>query len=81
MLVPVRCPDFGESQAKVGVWMAGVGMPVVRGEPLVDVVLPGLCWSVAAPVDGRIREIRSQNRALVTAGEILGWLECDTEAS
>jgi hypothetical protein len=75
MRVPIVCPDFGESAVRVGVWMASEGLPVVAGEPLLDLVLPGLSWTVSAPRDGRLVQIRLQDRAPATAGEVLGWLD------
>jgi pyruvate/2-oxoglutarate dehydrogenase complex dihydrolipoamide acyltransferase (E2) component len=80
MRVPIVCPELGESRVRVGVWSAAVGTTVVQGEPLVDVVLPGLCWTVAAPRDGRLVEICVRDRATLSGGDVLGWLASGDES-
>ncbi len=75
MRVPIVCPDFGESDVRIGVWMASEGMAVVSGEPLLDLVLPGLVWTVTAPGDGRLVQIRRQDRAPPPpARSWVGWI-------
>ena len=74
---PILLPDLGagDEPIHVSTWLVDLEEPVELGERLVDVLIPGISFSVASPTAGRLIKIERPSNSLVKAGEVLGWLE------
>jgi pyruvate/2-oxoglutarate dehydrogenase complex dihydrolipoamide acyltransferase (E2) component len=76
-LIPITLPDLGAGTEaiRVSTWLVDVGETVDPGERLVDVLIPGVSFSVAAPTGGRLIAIERTTDCRVQHGEVLAWLE------
>ncbi len=75
--VAVPLPDLrtaGEP-VRVSAWFVEVGDEVEAGEPILEVVTPGVTCDVCAPVPGRISRIVKDLDAAVRPGEVVAWVE------
>lgn len=79
MRIPIIIPDslFSEERLRLGEWLVDVGDSVDAGECLAELICPGLAIDLPAPASGVIAELIRQPEHLVTAGEVLGWLETE----
>jgi pyruvate/2-oxoglutarate dehydrogenase complex dihydrolipoamide acyltransferase (E2) component len=70
-------PDLGTGTApvRVSAWFVEVGDDVEAGEPILEIVIPGVTSDVCSPVTGRISRILKDIDALVHPGEIVAWVE------
>ena len=77
MTVEVKVPQLPESvtDATLVSWHKTPGQAVIRDENLVDLETDKVVLEVPAPVSGVIKEIRIQNGANVTSGELLATIE------
>jgi 2-oxoglutarate dehydrogenase E2 component (dihydrolipoamide succinyltransferase) len=77
MTIDVKVPQLPESvtDATLVSWHKTPGQAVARDENLVDLETDKVVLEVPAPVSGVIKEIRIQNGATVTSGELLATLE------
>ena len=77
MTVDVKVPQLPESvtDATLVAWHKTPGQTVKRDENLVDLETDKVVLEVPAPVSGVVKEIRIQNGATVTSGELLAILE------
>jgi len=77
MTVDVKVPQLPESvtDATLVSWHKTPGEAVKRDENLVDLETDKVVLEVPAPVSGIVQEIRIQNGATVTSGELLAILE------
>ncbi|MDH3511572.1 MAG: 2-oxoglutarate dehydrogenase complex dihydrolipoyllysine-residue succinyltransferase [Gammaproteobacteria bacterium] len=77
MTIDVKVPQLPESvtDATLVSWHKTPGQAVARDENLVDLETDKVVLEVPAPVNGIIKEIRIQNGATVTSGELLATLE------
>jgi pyruvate/2-oxoglutarate dehydrogenase complex dihydrolipoamide acyltransferase (E2) component len=76
-LIPITLPALGtgEEAIRVSTWLVDVGETVEPGERLVDVLIPGVSFSVASPAGGRLVKIECSTDSGVKPGDILAWLE------
>ena len=76
-LFRVPLPDLGTGAAEVRVsaWFVEVGDVVDAGDPLLEVVIPGLTSDVCSPATGRIMRILKEIDETVRPGEIVAWIE------
>jgi pyruvate/2-oxoglutarate dehydrogenase complex dihydrolipoamide acyltransferase (E2) component len=74
--VPIVLPDLGTSDSAVRIssWFVEPGDNVDAGEPILEVVIPGITCEVCSPVAGRIDRLASAIDAFVTAGDVVAWL-------
>jgi len=74
--VPVVAPDLqtGQEPVVLGQWHAEPGDRVFAGEPVLELVVPGLAISVSSPADGVLNEICRQAGVPLSPGEILAWV-------
>ena len=71
----VRSPDLGAGgPVRVSAWLVDVGETVRAGDRLVELLLPGLTYDVAAPVEGWLIEIRAGANREVAPGDVLGCI-------
>lgn len=77
MTIEVRVPQLPESvaDATLVMWHKKPGDPVQRDENLVDLETDKVVLEVPAPTAGVIRELRVDNGATVTSGQLLAILE------
>ena len=77
MTIEVRVPQLPESvaDATLVAWHKKPGDPVNRDENLVDLETDKVVLEVPAPAAGVIRELKVQNGATVTSGQLLALLE------
>ena len=74
---PISLPDLGanDQPIRVSTWLTQIGEEVVAGDPVVEVLLKGITFDVAAPVSGQLRRIDCFENDAVRPGDNLGWLE------
>ncbi len=74
---PIVLPDLGanEQPIRVSTWLTQIGEEVVAGEAIVEVLLKGITFDVAAPVSGQLRRIDRFENDVIRPGDVLGWLE------
>jgi len=77
MTIEVKVPQLPESVADATLisWHKGPGDAVSRDESLVELETDKVVLEVPSPVNGVIKELRVQNGATVTSGELLAILE------
>ncbi len=77
MTIEVKVPQLPESvaDATLVAWHKAPGESVQRDENLVDLETDKVVLEVPAPVSGVIKEIRIENGATVTSGELLAIIE------
>jgi 2-oxoglutarate dehydrogenase E2 component (dihydrolipoamide succinyltransferase) len=77
MTIEVRVPQLPESvaDATLVAWHKQPGDSVSRDENLVDLETDKVVLEVPAPAGGVIKELRVQNGATVTSGQVLALLE------
>jgi 2-oxoglutarate dehydrogenase E2 component (dihydrolipoamide succinyltransferase) len=77
MTIEVRVPQLPESvaDATLVAWHKQPGDPVQRDENLVDLETDKVVLEVPAPTAGVIRELKVDNGATVTSGQVLAILE------
>jgi pyruvate/2-oxoglutarate dehydrogenase complex dihydrolipoamide acyltransferase (E2) component len=77
MPTPVVLPELGAAPVRLSLWFAGVGETVYEGDRLVEVVVGGATFDVAAPATGRLVEWRAWPRDVLTPGQVLGMVEAE----
>jgi 2-oxoglutarate dehydrogenase E2 component (dihydrolipoamide succinyltransferase) len=77
MSIEVKVPQLPESvtDATLVAWHKKAGEPVGRDENLVDLETDKVVLEVPAPAAGVIKEIKVENGATVTSGQVLAILE------
>lgn len=77
MAAPVILPDLGAGQNRMRVssWFAEPGAEVEAGECLVEVLMSGMTFDVAAPFSGRLAKIERDVDAEVRAGDVVAWID------
>ena len=83
MSIEVKVPQLPESVADATLvgWHKSPGDSVARDENLVDLETDKVVLEVPAPANGILKEIRIEDGATVTAGEVLAILEEGEAAS
>ena len=75
--VPIQLPELGTAGEAVRVccWLVDRGDDVDAGERIVEVLIDGITFDVAAPASGRVARIDKALNAVVGTGDVLGWIE------
>lgn len=83
MRVPIVVPDLGSGNEshRVSGWLVDEGDWVVAGDLVVEVLIPGITFDIAAESTGRLVEISLAIDTEIHAGDILGWLDDATNAA
>lgn len=70
-------PDLGAGQVtiRVSTWLVTLGESLDEGDRIVELLVPGMTFDVAAPASGRLAHIDKFADAEVRAGDVLGWIE------
>ena len=77
MSIEIKVPPLPESvtDATLVAWHKKAGDSVARDENLVDLETDKVVLEVPAPADGVIQELKTEEGATVTAGDVLAILE------
>lgn len=76
----VFTPDLGSSEpVRVSGWLVEVGETVRIGDRLVELLMPGVTYDVAAPATGRLMEMNAAAGVSVRPGDVLGAIETDED--
>ena len=76
---PILMPDVGDEVPAVSLWFAQPGDQVYAGDRVVELLLRSATFDVSAPVTGRLLEKAAQPGERLAPGQVLGWIEVDTE--
>ena len=73
----VPLPDLGTGAepVRVSAWFVEVGDLVEVGDPILEVLIPGLTSDVCSPATGRITRLLKEIDESVHPGEIVAWVE------
>jgi pyruvate/2-oxoglutarate dehydrogenase complex dihydrolipoamide acyltransferase (E2) component len=72
MQAHILLPELGAGPAVLSVWFADVGESVFEGDRLVEVLVGGATFDVAAPATGRLVEKRALVNDEIRTGQVLG---------
>jgi pyruvate/2-oxoglutarate dehydrogenase complex dihydrolipoamide acyltransferase (E2) component len=74
----IALPELGTTPVWLSVWFADTGDLVYEGDRLVEVLVGGATFDVAAPVTGRLVEKRAFPADALQPGQILGVVEAES---
>jgi pyruvate/2-oxoglutarate dehydrogenase complex dihydrolipoamide acyltransferase (E2) component len=77
MQAEIRLPELGTRPVVLSVWFADAGETVFEGDRLVEVLVAGATFDVAAPGTGRLVEKRSLPNDILQPGQVLGIVEVE----
>jgi pyruvate/2-oxoglutarate dehydrogenase complex dihydrolipoamide acyltransferase (E2) component len=77
MQAAITLPELGAGPARVSAWFADVGELVFSGDRLVEVLVNGATFDVAAPATGRLLRKDAWPRETVVPGQLLGMVELE----
>lgn len=77
MQTPVLLPDLGAAPVVLSAWFADVGETVYEGDRLVEVLVGGATFDVAAPATGCLSERLARPYQPVHPGQLLGVIAAD----
>ncbi|MEI8380323.1 MAG: lipoyl domain-containing protein [Planctomycetota bacterium] len=77
--IPILVPDLGTEQEtlRISSWLVEPGQTVVVGDRLVELLIPGITYDISATQNGELVSIVRHVDAIVSTGEVIGWLEPD----
>jgi 2-oxoglutarate dehydrogenase E2 component (dihydrolipoamide succinyltransferase) len=75
-LVPIVMPDLGTAgvEVRVSAWYVEPGDSVEIGEPILEVMIPGITCDVPAPAAGTIARLDRPLDAAILPGDVVAWL-------
>ena len=75
--IPIHVPDLGTEQesVRISAWLVEPGQTVVAGDRLVELLIPGITYDVSATQSGALASITRHVDAVVSRGDIIGWLD------
>ncbi len=77
MATPIQLPELDAGPVRLSVWFASIGDRVYEGDRLIEVLVNGATFDVAAPVTGRLSEKLAHPDDPLTPGQALGVVEED----
>lgn len=74
---PIVVPELGAEGApiRISTWLVDPGQAVLEGDRVVELLLPGMTFDVAAPAAGVLARVEKVEQTLVAPGDVLGWIE------
>ena len=66
---------FCDLPLSLSTWLIEKGNPVVAGEPIVELLTPGMTIDIEAPADGVLTQIVRRAGDAIHPGETLGWVK------
>jgi pyruvate/2-oxoglutarate dehydrogenase complex dihydrolipoamide acyltransferase (E2) component len=81
MRIPIQLPQLGYDQdsATIAGWLKQVGDPVERGEAIAEIETEKVTAELPALDGGTLVEVVRDAGAVVTVGEVIGYLEAAGE--
>lgn len=70
--MPIALPDLGSPRAVLSLWYVQPGDQVFEGDRVVEVLIPGATFDVAAPATGTLGERFVLPNDPVEPGQVLG---------
>lgn len=82
LLVPLRMPELGTNPETVRVsgWLVEIGQPLIAGERVVQVILPGITCDIPVDRSGVLCSIDRGPGTVIHPGDILGWIRATVES-
>jgi pyruvate/2-oxoglutarate dehydrogenase complex dihydrolipoamide acyltransferase (E2) component len=78
--VAVTTPNLGAREGvRVSGWLVEVGETVRVGDRLVELLMPGVSYDVAAPATGRLVNVTAAVGTGVRPGDVLGTIAIDED--
>ena len=79
MQTAVRLPELGarDDEIRVSCWLVDLGDSVGAGDRILEVLIDGVTFDLAAEQSGVVTRIEKSLDAVVRTGDILGWIETD----
>ena len=74
MRSPIVVPDLGMPNLVVSVWYVKPGESVYEGDRVVELLLGGATFEIAAPCTGTLAEQIARPDDRVTAGQVVGYI-------
>jgi len=83
MQTAVRLPELGagDDEIRVSCWLVDLGDDVGVGDRIVELLIDGITFDLAAEQTGVLTRIEKSLDAIVRPGDILGWIETDERTS
>ena len=83
MLIPIVIPQLksGDEPLSISGWLVDLSDRVVAGDLIVELLIPGITFDMAAESSGRVTEILKPVDAIVHPGETIGWIDDETGSS
>jgi pyruvate/2-oxoglutarate dehydrogenase complex dihydrolipoamide acyltransferase (E2) component len=75
MRKPIVMPEMGSAIPTLSVWFADEGEPLYAGDRVVEILLEGTTFDVAAPVSGRLAEKAARPGEQLVSGQVLGFID------
>lgn len=75
MQAEIVLPELGAGPVVLSLWFADPGDLVFTGDRLVEVLVDGATFDVAAPATGRLAEKRAFPDDRLSPGQVLGMVE------
>jgi pyruvate/2-oxoglutarate dehydrogenase complex dihydrolipoamide acyltransferase (E2) component len=72
-------PELGAAPVVLSVWFADIGERVFEGDRLVEVLVGGATFDVAAPATGRLAEKQARANQPLRPGQVLGVIETEEQ--
>lgn len=74
--IPLCVPTIAPAgvSAIISHWYVETGDSILAGDQLLELLVPGMTYDLAAPVSGCLIQILRDVDASVAAGEIVGWI-------
>jgi pyruvate/2-oxoglutarate dehydrogenase complex dihydrolipoamide acyltransferase (E2) component len=81
MPTPIVIPELGTDDLPVTIssWFVVPGEAVEVGDRLVELLVAGVTFDVAAQESGVLQAVERDVNATVSSGEIVGWIAAETE--
>ena len=83
MRIPIIVPQLHSSDDTLSIsgWLVDLSDRVVTGDLIVELLIPGITFDMAAESSGRLTEILKPVDAIVHSGETIGWIDDETDSS
>ncbi|MBS0206025.1 MAG: lipoyl domain-containing protein [Planctomycetes bacterium] len=74
--IPITVPDLGSGteSIRISAWLMDLGQTVIAGDPVVEVLLPGITFDIQTTHTGVLVEISRVVDASVQPGDVVGWI-------
>lgn len=75
----IQLPDLGLGFARLSLWLVDAGDRVFEGDRVVEILVNGATFDVAAPASGRLREKLALPDDPIKPGQALGVLDLEAQ--